>query len=103
MQTWSNLVFIFGFEISRVSPDCEIGPATDAIDLVDRTVSAPFEACCRGDGQVASGRKANHANSLWVDGQFFGFASDQADGALCILEWPSRRFPFWFVRSARHP
>src|SRR5207253_9581043 len=78
----------------------EIGPATDFVHLIKRLVGSLLEARRGRNREVAARRKSHHADPLRMDAPLAGFAPDQADGALGILERAARRLSLGFIGVA---
>src|ERR1051325_6940468 len=92
---------VLHFEIARVQHDREIRATTCFVDLVEWLIRPLFEIRRRRSNQMAAGRKADHADLLWIDAPFASFASYKADGALGVEQRTQRRLTFYISRPAR--
>jgi len=85
MQAGSDLIFVLRFQVARIDPNGEVGPATGFVHFIDWLIRSPVEARCCRNSQMTTSRETHHADLLRIDAPLPGFASHQTNGSLRIL------------------
>src|SRR5439155_14824291 len=102
VQAWRQLVLVLGLQVARINHNGEVRPTTDFVDIVDRFIGSLLKAGGRGDGQMAARRETANTNALWIDAPIVGFAPDQTDSALSVLQGSLGWLALGLPGAARH-
>ena len=76
----------FGDKVAGVDEDSEIGFGRDSVGIVDFPVGAFLWTSAGDRGEMSARRKAENADAFGIDVPFGGVLTNEAHGALCVLE-----------------
>src|SRR5262249_9582468 len=82
---------ILDLEITGISHDAEVWPATDLVHGIDRLIRPLLEVGTGRSDKMAACREADHTDAIRIDSPFRGLAANQTHGSLGVFQRPGRR------------